>query len=95
MKTVSVRSVLIVMPARLGFHLRVIAEFVKSMQSFHSAISVRKNRSKADGKSVLELMLLAAPWKSRLNIQAKGDDAKQAIEGVRDFFRRQIDIIPV
>jgi phosphotransferase system HPr (HPr) family protein len=81
----------IIMPTRLGFHLRVVARFVKRVQGFHSVIRVRKGPLKADGKSILGLLLLAAAWKSRLHIEAEGDDAERAIQGIKVFFKGETE----
>ena len=85
----SVRSVEIIMPAKLGFHLRVVARFVKCVQRFHSVIRVQKGKIKADGKSIIGLLVLAAAWKSKLHIEAEGNDAEQTIEGIKAFFQTE------
>ncbi len=85
----SLQTTDITMPTHLGFHLRVVAKFVKCMQKFNSVIRVRKGNTKADGKSVLGLLLLAAAWKSKLHIEAEGDDAEQTIEGINAFFQAE------
>lgn len=83
----SVQTIEIIMPAKLGFHLLVVAKFVKCVKKFHSNIRVRKGKIKADGKSIMGLLVLAAAWKSKLHIEAEGDDAKQAIEAIKAFFQ--------
>lgn len=83
------RTVDITMPARLGFHLRVAARFVRRMREFRSTIWIHKGRNSADGKNILGLLLLAIAWKSKIQIAAVGDDAVQAIEGIREFFLNQ------
>lgn len=81
-----VRTVVIMMPGTLGFHLRVVARFVKCAREFRSRICIRRGKVSADGKSVLGLLILGAAWKSKLEIEAVGDDAEQAIEGIKNFF---------
>ncbi len=81
-----VRTIDITMPDRLGFHLRVAAGFVKCVRGFHSSICIRKGKVLADGKSILGLLILGAAWKSKLEIEAVGDDAVQVIESIKDFF---------
>lgn len=90
MKKVSesfIRTIEITMPAQFGFHLRIVARFVKCVRRFRSAIRVRKGKITADGKNVLGLLLLAAAWKSKLSIEAEGEDADQAIASIKDFFQ--------
>lgn len=81
-----VRMIEVAMPTHLGFHLRVVARFVTRVKQFRSAIRVRKGKITADGKDMLGLLLLAAAWRSKLHIEAEGDDAEQAIESIRSFF---------
>ena len=83
------RTIEIIMPTRLGFHLRVVSRFIKNVRQFHSVIRVRKGKIAVDGKNVLGLLLLAAAWKSKLHIEAKGDDAEQAVASIKAFFQME------
>lgn len=83
----------IIMPCRLGFHLRVAARFVKCMWEFRSIIRIRKGIVLANGKSILDLLGLGAEWRSKLEIEAFGDDAVQAIEGINEFFLKPENIV--
>ena len=90
-----VRTTEIIMPIKLGFHLRIVAGFVKCSQQFQSTIRVRKGIIKADGKSMIGLLLLAVTWKSKIRIEAEGDDAEQAIEEINSFFRKESSAVLV
>lgn len=81
-----IRTIDITMPNRFGFHLRVVARFVKCVREFRSVIRIRKGKLVADGKSIMGLLILGAAWNSKLEIEAVGDDAVQAIEGIENFF---------
>lgn len=83
----TIRSTEITMPCYLGFHLRVVARFVTHVRQFHSTIRVRKGKLVADGKNILGLLLLAVAWKSKLFVEAEGDDAEKTIQGIESFFR--------
>ena len=87
-----VRTIDVTMPSRLGFQLRVAAQFAQCMRKFRSAVQVRKGKILADGKNIWELLILAAAWKSRLEIEVVGDDAVQAIESIKAFFLNQENI---
>ena len=84
-----VQTIEITMPAHLGFHLRVVARFVICVRQFHSVVRVRKGKITADGKNVIGLMLLAAAWRSKLYIEAEGDDAEKVIESIKSFFQME------
>ena len=82
-----IRTIEVIMPNHLGFHLRVVARFVVCVRRFHSAIRVRKGKITADGKNIVGLLVLAVAWKSKLYIEAEGDDAEQAIASIKTFFQ--------
>ena len=84
-----VKTIEVTLPTKLGFHLRVVARFIKCVRQFRSVIRVRKGTITVDGKNLLGLLLLAAAWKSRLHIEAEGDDAEQAIASIKTFFQTE------
>jgi phosphocarrier protein HPr len=67
---------------RLGLHARAAAKFVHVTSRFSSQISVRHNEEEVNGKSILGLLLLAAPCGSELTISADGDDAPEALAAI-------------
>lgn len=75
---------------RLGLHARAAARFVHLANRFESRISVLKDDSRVDGKSILGLLTLAACRGTRLRLAADGPDEREALEElvglVRDRF---------
>src|SRR5262249_49851981 len=65
-----------------GFHLRPLTAFAQLAQRFASQVSVSFDGKRVDGKSPIELMLLAAPQGSELTVAATGPDARQALESL-------------
>ena len=41
------------------------------------------------GKNITGLILQEATWKSKLEIEAGGDDVVQAINGIKEFFDQE------
>jgi phosphocarrier protein len=72
---------------RLGLHARAAAKFVHVTSRFEAQIAVRFNDEEVNGKSILGLLLLAAPCGSALTVVAEGPDAEQALVAVRDLVR--------
>jgi len=68
----------VVIVNELGLHARAAALFVKEANKFDSEIIVIKDGIKAEGKSIMSLMMLAAPKGSTLEIIARGDDSAEA-----------------
>lgn len=64
---------------RLGLHARAASKFVQEASRFVADIRVRHNDEEVNGKSILGLLLLAAPFGSRLTITAEGQDAEEAL----------------
>ena len=64
---------------RLGLHARAAARFVHVANRFRSRISVGRDASSVDGKSILGLLTLAAARGTRLLLSADGDDEQHAI----------------
>jgi phosphotransferase system HPr (HPr) family protein len=81
--TQAVREVAV--PNREGFHARPVMRFVDLASEYQAEITVT-NLSGANepvnGKSPMELMLLDAPQGSRLRIEARGADAREAVEAL-------------
>ena len=67
---------------RLGLHARAAAKFVHTTSRFSSQVLVSHNDEEVNGKSILGLLLLAAPCGSRLTITAIGDDDKRALAAI-------------
>ena len=70
---------------RLGLHARAAAKFVHVSSRFAADISVRHNDEEVNGKSILGLLLLAAPCGSRLTIAADGKDEGQALAALEEL----------
>lgn len=64
---------------KLGLHARPAMAFVDAASRFNADIRVARDGQEVDGKSVMQLMMLAATCGSELKITAQGDDADDAL----------------
>ncbi len=64
----------------LGLHARAAAQFVKVASKYKSEINLYKDGLSANGKSIMGVMMLAAPKGSKITLQVKGVDAKNALD---------------
>ncbi len=79
----------IVVTNKLGLHARPAMQFVDLANSFKSEIKVTKlgdEPGEADGKSVMQMIILAAVPGTQMRIDADGDDAEQAVEKLAALF---------
>ena len=76
---------------RLGLHARPAMSFVDTASSFGADIRVRKGDQEVDGKSIMQLMMLAATQGTQLHICAEGSDAQQAIAALQQLVDSKFD----
>jgi phosphocarrier protein len=64
---------------QLGLHARAAARFVHLATRFQAHIQVRRDAKVMDGKSIMGILLLAAPRGSAITISADGPDEQDAV----------------
>jgi phosphotransferase system HPr (HPr) family protein len=67
------------------FDVHAAMQFVDTCNLFRSSINARRGTNSADGKSVMEMSILAATCGSKLSIRAEGVDAQDAINALYDM----------
>jgi len=77
------RTVLLANP--FGLHMRPSAAFVELAGRFNCNVTVTYNGQTVDGKSLWDLMLLAAMPGSELTLEVEGPDAPRALEALATF----------
>ena len=73
----------------LGLHLRVAGRFVKLANAFQSEVRVHCNGVVANGKSILDLLSLAAECGTMLALEAEGCDAEDAVAALDNLISDQ------
>lgn len=76
---------------RLGLHARPAMSFVDTANSYQCDIRVHKGEQVVDGKSIMQLMMLAATQGTELEIAAEGADADEAIQALTTLIERNFD----
>lgn len=66
----------------LGLHLRPAGLFVKTANKYSADITVEKDGSVVDGKSIIAITTLNVVKNSIIKIKALGKDADQALEAL-------------
>ncbi len=76
-----------------GLHVRPASIFVQTALAFESDIAVvnMSNGQSSDGKSVMGMLMLAAPKGTTLQIKAKGGDCQAAMAALEDLINRGFD----
>ena len=68
-----------------GLHMRPAMQFVDIANRFDSEIEVSNSQVKVDGKSIMQISMLAATCGSKLKIRAEGPDAQEAVNSLRQL----------
>jgi len=72
-----------------GFHARPAMQFADLANQFESRVTVFKGGDEpgeADGKSVMQLIILAAVPGTEMRIEAEGGDAAAAVDKLAELF---------
>ena len=73
---------------KLGLHARPAMQFVDIANQFQSNVTVHKGGDEpcdADGKSVMQMIILAAVEGTPMRIVAEGDDAEAAVKKLAEL----------
>jgi phosphocarrier protein HPr len=65
---------------RLGLHARAAAQLVQTANRFLSDVMIGKDGNEVNGKSIMGLLMLAAPQGSKVNVTVSGEDAEDAMK---------------
>jgi phosphocarrier protein len=65
-----------------GLHARPAAEIVKLAAKYRSEITISRDGTEVNGKSIMGVMMLAAECGASIVLRAEGEDAEQAIDAI-------------
>ena len=68
-----------------GLHLRPAMRFVDLTSRFDCEVTVGNGQTVVDGKSIMQMSLLAATCGTRLKIRAVGPQAQEVIDSLRQL----------
>jgi len=74
-----------------GLHARPAEVFVKTASQYQAKIEVVKEGHRVDGKSILNILTLAAVQGTQLCLEANGPDADAALDALSELFARNFD----
>jgi phosphocarrier protein HPr len=65
-----------------GLHARPAAEIVKLLARYQSDVTIIRDDTEVNGKSIMGVMMLAAECGSTLMLRAEGSDADEALDAL-------------
>ena len=66
----------------LGLHARAAARFVRTATKYRARVTVSKDGTTTDGKSILGILFLAAAIGSEITIAVDGEDENAALKAL-------------
>jgi phosphocarrier protein HPr len=73
-----------------GLHMRPAMQFVDTANQYDCDVTVSNGQSSVDGKSIMQMTMLAATAGTRLKIRAEGSDAEKAISALRELVEQKM-----
>jgi len=74
-----------------GLHARPADLLAREARKWRSRIELVADAQRVDGKSILEVLTLAAEAGTRLVVEATGPDAREALEAIGGLFERKFN----
>jgi len=68
-----------------GLHMRPSMRIVDEAAKFNSKIVVKNGEQEADGKSIMQMTMLAATCGDTLTIKADGEDEQEAVNALQEL----------
>ena len=73
-----------------GLHMRPAMQFVDIANRFVCDVTVSNGSTSVDGKSIMQMSMLAATYGTRLTIKADGADAGEAIDALKELVEERM-----
>ena len=76
---------------KLGLHARAAALLVQTVNRFSAQVSISKDGQTADGRSIMGVLTLAATQGSKIQVEAVGADAEQAVKAIEKLVDKRFN----
>ena len=76
---------------KLGLHARAAMKLVNLAGRYQSEILLIHNNREVNAKSIMNLMVIGAPFGTTLTLTSEGPDEKQALAAIIDLINNKFD----
>lgn len=74
-----------------GLHARASAAFAREASRFNAKLTVRYDGMSASAASIMDLLMLGARFGQTIEIDAEGQQAREALDAVCNLIARKFD----
>ncbi len=76
---------------KLGLHARAASKLVSKANQFESEVLIDKQGNRANAKSIMGVMMLAASRGTEVILEVDGNDEKECMEAMVQLFNNRFD----
>lgn len=76
---------------KLGLHARAAALLVQTVNKFSAHVNFSKDGQTADGRSIMGVLTLAATQGSKIQVEATGEEAEQAVRAIERLIDKRFN----
>jgi phosphocarrier protein len=76
---------------KLGLHARAAALFVQTVNRFSSQVLVSNDGTTANGRSIMDMLMLGATQGSRIQVEIIGEDAEKALRAIEKLLENRFN----
>lgn len=74
---------------KLGLHARAAALLVQTVNQFSAEVKISKDGQVVDGRSIMGVLTLAASKGSKIQVEAEGKDAEEALRAIEKLVEKK------
>jgi phosphocarrier protein len=74
---------------KLGLHARAAALLVQTVNRFAADVRISKDDQTVDGRSIMGLLTLAAAQGSKIQVEAEGKEAPEALRAIESLLEKK------
>jgi len=73
----------------MGLHVRPASHIAKLLEGSHSKVTMTYKGESVNARSIMSIMILAAPKNAKIHISVEGKDARETMEVLAQAFETQ------
>jgi len=73
---------------KMGLHARPAAQIVQTANRFPCDVTLERDGQPVNGKSIMGVLMLAAPLGTTVTVRADGEQAEECAQAIADLFEK-------
>jgi phosphocarrier protein len=73
---------------KMGLHARPAAQIVQTANRFPCDVTLERDGQPVNGKSIMGVLMLAAPLGTTVTVRTDGEEARQCADAIAELFEK-------